>query len=78
MVVVRVRATPLSDDDGPRLADEVLAAVAGATDHGSEPGATAPHDGSEPGATAPHDGSEPDATAPHDDGEDAVRRDGAA
>jgi hypothetical protein len=27
-VVVRIQATPLSDADGPRLADEVLAAVA--------------------------------------------------
>jgi small conductance mechanosensitive channel len=30
-VVVRIQATPLSDDDGPRLADEVLAAVAAVT-----------------------------------------------
>jgi hypothetical protein len=30
-VVVRVAATPVSDADGPRLADEVLAAVAGVT-----------------------------------------------
>src|SRR3954470_3598095 len=34
-VVVRIQATPLSDSDGPRLADEVLAAVGAATDgHG--------------------------------------------
>jgi hypothetical protein len=26
-VVVRIRATPVSDADGPRLADEVLAVV---------------------------------------------------
>src|SRR5688572_25603129 len=32
-VVVRIQATPLSDADGPRLADEVLAAVGAATDH---------------------------------------------
>ena len=31
-VVVRIQATPLSDADGPRLADEVLAAVGAATD----------------------------------------------
>jgi hypothetical protein len=30
-VVVRIQATPLSDDDGPRLADEVLCAVAAVT-----------------------------------------------
>ncbi len=30
-VIVRIAATPLSDDDGPRLADEVLAAVAAIT-----------------------------------------------
>jgi small conductance mechanosensitive channel len=30
-VVVRIQATPLSDADGPRLADEVLAAVGAAT-----------------------------------------------
>jgi small conductance mechanosensitive channel len=35
-VVVRIQATPLSDDDGPRLADEVLAAVGGVT-HDDEP-----------------------------------------
>jgi small-conductance mechanosensitive channel len=31
-VVVRIQATPLADADGPRLADEVLAAVASATE----------------------------------------------
>ena len=31
-VVVRIQATPLSDADGPKLADEVLAAVGNATD----------------------------------------------
>src|SRR3954451_21819643 len=36
VVVVRIQATPLSDEDGPKLADEVLAAVAGATDHDGE------------------------------------------
>jgi small-conductance mechanosensitive channel len=30
-VIVRIAATPLSDTDGPRLADEVLAAVAAVT-----------------------------------------------
>jgi small conductance mechanosensitive channel len=35
-VVVRIQATPLSDDDGPRLADEVLAAI-GAVTHDGEP-----------------------------------------
>jgi small-conductance mechanosensitive channel len=30
-VVLRIQATPLADSDGPRLADEVLAAVAAAT-----------------------------------------------
>jgi hypothetical protein len=29
---VRIQATPLSDADGPRLADEVLAVVGAATD----------------------------------------------
>src|SRR4051794_10470691 len=32
-VVVRIQATPIADADGPRLADEVLAAVGAATDH---------------------------------------------
>jgi small-conductance mechanosensitive channel len=35
-VVLRIQATPLSDDDGPRLADEVLAAV-GAVTHDDDP-----------------------------------------
>ncbi|HET6547660.1 MAG TPA: mechanosensitive ion channel family protein [Solirubrobacter sp.] len=35
-VVVRIQATPLSDADGPRLADEVLTAVGAAMD-GNEP-----------------------------------------
>jgi small-conductance mechanosensitive channel len=35
-VVVRIQATPLSDADGPRLADEVLTAVGAAMD-GTEP-----------------------------------------
>jgi small conductance mechanosensitive channel len=35
-VVLRIQATPLSDEDGPRLADEVLAAV-GAVTHDGEP-----------------------------------------
>jgi small-conductance mechanosensitive channel len=35
-VVLRIQATPLSDDDGPRLADEVLAAV-GAVTHEDDP-----------------------------------------
>jgi small conductance mechanosensitive channel len=35
-VVVRIAATPRSDDDGPRLADEVLAAV-GQVTHAEEP-----------------------------------------
>ena len=34
-VIVRIRATPLADADGPRLADEVLAAVAAATQDGN-------------------------------------------
>jgi small conductance mechanosensitive channel len=34
-VVVRIQATPLSDEDGPRLADEVLCAVAGVTHDGA-------------------------------------------
>ncbi len=41
VVVVRIQATPLSDEDGPQLADEVLAAVAGATDHGGTAAPTA-------------------------------------
>jgi len=36
-VVVRIQATPLSDDDGPRLADEVLAAVGAVTHEGDTP-----------------------------------------
>src|SRR3954471_14499943 len=42
-VVVRIQATPLADADGPRLADEVLAAVAAITHEGHLP---APDDGS--------------------------------
>jgi small conductance mechanosensitive channel len=33
-VVVRIQATPLADADGPRLADEVLAAIGAATHEG--------------------------------------------
>ena len=33
-VVVRIQATPLDDSDGPRLADEVLSAVATITHEG--------------------------------------------
>jgi hypothetical protein len=39
-VVVRIQATPLADSDGPRLADEVLSAVARVT---HEDGAPARH-----------------------------------
>jgi small conductance mechanosensitive channel len=35
-VVVRIAATPLSDADGPRLADEVLAAIASVTRNGDD------------------------------------------
>jgi hypothetical protein len=35
-VVVRIQATPLADTDGPRLADEVLAAVGAATHESDE------------------------------------------
>jgi small conductance mechanosensitive channel len=35
-VIVRITATPLSDADGPRLADEVLAAIAAVTREGDE------------------------------------------
>jgi hypothetical protein len=49
VVVVRIQATPLSDEDGPQLADEVLAAVAAATDHGGEPDANAAADGARRG-----------------------------
>jgi small conductance mechanosensitive channel len=68
-VVVRIQATPLSDADGPRLADEVLAAVASVTDsHGpADPPRAA--GGVEPGDGAGHhDGA---ALA---DGEIAARR----
>jgi small-conductance mechanosensitive channel len=41
-VVVRIQATPLSDADGPRLADEVLAAVATVTDHNEDDGRREP------------------------------------
>jgi small-conductance mechanosensitive channel len=41
-VIVRIQATPLADADGPRLADEVLAAVGGAT-HEEEPRQGVPH-----------------------------------
>ncbi len=34
---LRIQATPLSDDDGPRLADEVLAAVGAVTHDGQPP-----------------------------------------
>jgi small conductance mechanosensitive channel len=40
-VVVRIQATPLADADGPRLADEVLAAVGAATHEGDTHRATA-------------------------------------
>jgi small-conductance mechanosensitive channel len=43
-VVLRIQATPLSDDDGPRLADEVLAAV-GAVTHDDDPPQNARADG---------------------------------
>jgi small conductance mechanosensitive channel len=36
-VIVRIQATPLSNDDGPRLADEVLAAVGAVTHDGDTP-----------------------------------------
>lgn len=36
-VVLRIQATPLSEDDGPRLADEVLAAVGAVTHDGQPP-----------------------------------------
>jgi small-conductance mechanosensitive channel len=36
-VVVRIQATPLADSDGPKLADEVLAAVGAITQDGREP-----------------------------------------
>jgi hypothetical protein len=35
-VIVRIQATPLADGDGPKLADEVLAAVAAVTQDGRE------------------------------------------
>ncbi len=37
-VELRIQATPLADSDGPRLADEVLAAVGAATHEGEEQG----------------------------------------
>jgi hypothetical protein len=43
-VVVRIQATPLSDDDGPRLADEVLSAVAEVTHEPSPADAADDHD----------------------------------
>jgi small-conductance mechanosensitive channel len=46
VVVVRIAATPLVDADGPRLADEVLAAVAAITRDGAPP---EPVDGDEAG-----------------------------
>jgi small conductance mechanosensitive channel len=36
-VIVRIAATPLADDDGPKLADEVLSAVAAVTREDREP-----------------------------------------
>jgi hypothetical protein len=39
-VVVRIQATPVVDEDGPRLADEVLAAVGAVTHENSETGPT--------------------------------------
>jgi small conductance mechanosensitive channel len=45
-VVVRVAATPISDADGPRLADEVLAAIAAVTrEDADEPEPIRPSDG---------------------------------
>jgi small-conductance mechanosensitive channel len=50
-VVVRIQATPLSDDDGPRLADEVLCAVAAVTHEASPAGVRDGGDG--PGVEDP-------------------------
>jgi small conductance mechanosensitive channel len=36
-VIVRIAATPISESDGPRLADEVLAAISAVTREGDEP-----------------------------------------
>jgi small conductance mechanosensitive channel len=41
-VVLRIQATPLADADGPRLADEVLAAVGAATQEDTDPVAIRP------------------------------------
>ena len=56
-VVVRIQATPLSDADGPRLADEVLAAVAAVTEP-RPPGRGEQADGADPArrATVPPPG----------------------
>jgi small conductance mechanosensitive channel len=43
-VVVRIQATPLDDEDGPRLADEVLAAVGAVTHDGDSPAPPGRHD----------------------------------
>jgi small conductance mechanosensitive channel len=48
-VVVRIQATPLSEDDGPRLADEVLSAVAAVT-HDAAPAGPDDEGGSRAGA----------------------------
>jgi hypothetical protein len=35
-VIVRIAATPLSESDGPQLADEVLAAIGAVTRHDAD------------------------------------------
>ncbi len=55
-VVVRIQATPLSDADGPRLADEVLAAVGAATDHHEQAGRPGPRRDDADGTATTADG----------------------
>src|SRR3954462_2628902 len=55
-VVLRIQATPLSDDDGPRLADEVLAAIGAATDHAGPADTSPPDDPADAAALRSGDG----------------------
>ena len=55
-VVVRIEATPVSDGDGPRLADEVLAAVAVVTREEDDGGASR-HDATWAGGGTSGDGA---------------------
>jgi hypothetical protein len=54
-VVVRVAATPLSESDGPQLADEILAAIGAVTRDGDDDDSDAERDGDGAVARTPLD-----------------------